>query len=291
MSDDQKRIGFLQKAIAKGEELVGKLKAKEQKSRERWTKGYHRFLAAADKLADVKDLTTKKVAELKKVIKSWPQDTVKLTEERDKFREEIRNQETVLHQQRTELAVLEERLRNLVAKDDEIIKQVFERNAASVTAQQARNEYLMNNVFTRLFDETGKLKSQITITSSDGLSRVRAMTNDINRLDTNLADEANAEIDKFFARFTLKSDTEDASSETVIALTALLKNVLIEKVKYKPGQDLWRFMSVEIPDLFPELKKAQLLLRSSLRSEKTSPYARLYVRASRKDKWVQVNQS
>lgn len=292
MSEDQKRIGFLQKAIAKGEQLLGKMKAEEAKSRANWTKRYKRFVNASATMAELKNVATKKAAELREVIKSWPEDTEKLTKERDQHREAIRKQEEELQKQRTELAVLGERMRNMSTETDGIVDQVFKLNDAAVAAFKARNDYLTGNVYKLLIDDNGKLRSQITLTSSDGMKRVVAMVNHLSKLDPALAGEAKDNIDRFFERF---KDTSEAGKEPqVVALLDILKGVLIEKIHFKVGPDLYRFLTVEInEDLFPELKKAQLLLRGSLRSEKTNSYVRLYRNEgdSKKPKWVEVKLS
>ncbi|MAG11542.1 MAG: hypothetical protein CMI52_01910 [Parcubacteria group bacterium] len=280
----------LERAIRATEKALEKIRKEEAKSRAKWTKRYQRFTGAAAKLAGLKNTATQRAQRLKDIITSWPTETVELTKDRDAARVKIAEKETKLQEQRTELAVLLERLENVDRRTDGIVDQVFALNDQVVSAFGARNDYLNANVYDMLTNEDGSLRSQITLTSTDGLRRVVALVNHITRIDTTLAHEAKEQIDVFFARFTT-TQTED-QDETTSALISILENILVERLTFKVGPDLYRFISIDIDaDVFPELKRAQHLLRNSLRSEKTSSYIRLYRRASEKDKWKEVKLS
>ena len=91
----------------------------------------------------------------------------------------------------------------------------------------------------------------------------------------------------FFDRF----QKETRMDETVRPLYDLTRELLVEKTDFKVGPDLYRFLAMELDaDIYPELSKAQLLLRQSIRSEKTTSYIRVYERESRTSNWVVVPQ-
>ncbi len=286
----KKEAGLLERAINRTKKTLGALQEHEKRAREKWTKRYHRFMKATQDLAGLKNVATKKAARIREIILEWPEETVRLTNERDAEREAIRRTEEELHHQETELAVLLERLRRENARTDEIVHQVFSLNETVVQALANRNEFLTANVYQLLVDPDGKLRSQVTLTSSDGLRRVVALVSHITRIDSALAAEAKEEMDKFFARFA--KDTGEARDEQVSELIEILEHVLVERVSFKVGSDLYRFLSIAINErVFPELKRAQYLLGHSLRSEKTTSYVRLYSRGATDKPWVEVKLS
>ena len=72
----------------------------------------------------------------------------------------------------------------------------------------------------------------------------------------------------------------------------MTKKILVEKTRFKIGPDLYRFLSLELDkEIYPELRKAQELLKQSLRSQKTNSYIRLYQREGRTDQWEPVRQT
>ncbi len=280
----------LERAIAATEKSLERLRNKEAKSRAKWTKKYQRFLGAAASLAGLKNTATQRAQRLKDIINSWSTETVELTKERDAARADITASEAELQKQRTELAVLIARLENVDRRTDDIVTQVFALNDQVVEAFRARNEFLTANVYDMLTNEDGSLRSQISLTSTDGLRRVVALVNHISRIDTTLAHEAREQINKFFDRFA--KTRQDEEDDRARALIEILENILVERVSFKVGPDLYRFLSISIDaDVFPELKQAQHLLSRSLRSEKTSSYIRLYKRDSDSDKWKEVKLS
>ncbi len=81
-------------------------------------------------------------------------------------------------------------------------------------------------------------------------------------------------------------------SDEVKPLYELTRQILSEKTQFKVGNDLYRFLGMDLdPDVFPELSEAQNLLKASIRVEKTSNYLRIYERKSMQDPWKMVPQS
>lgn len=281
----EKKISFLKNALKKGEAALGRLAEEEAKSRAKWTARYRRFIDASNALVDLTIHGTKRESVLKNVIRNWKEETEKLTQERDEKRAAMKKKEAELQSQRLEIAVLEERLRNDNQHRDEIVGQVFALNDAVVRALADRNSFLTEQVYPQLIDEKGRLRSQITFTSTDGLRRVVALVNHLTKMDTALAAEAKMELDTFFRRFAQEMEKDEAT----LALIEILEKVLTERVHFKVGPDLYRFLGLDLENTaFPELKKAQMLLRQAMRSEKTNSYVRLFRRASTRDKWVEV---
>ncbi len=287
---EEKKIGLLLRAIRLTEKGLEKLRKQEKISRERWTKGYQRYIKAANDLADLKNIATKHAARIRSIIKSWKDETIALTHDRDEVREAIRQAEEKLRFEKLSLALLKARLQDESGWTDETVNQVFEYNDSAVSALRKRNEFLTAHVYKLLIDEKGQLRTQITLTSSNQKRRVVALVNHISRIDPVLAGDALKEIQKFFDRIAKADEVSgEQPDETVQALIGMLRNLLVEKVSFKVGPDLYRFISIEIDeDAFPELTRAQYMLRHSLRSEKTNSYVRLYRRESQENPWVEV---
>lgn len=278
----------LERAINKSKRHLAKLARLEERSRKVWTKSYHAFLKAATQLTGLKVHKTKKEADLKKKIKEWPAETIRLTQERDDLRTRIRETEQGLIALGTERTKLVEQEINETKTIDEIVTQVFGLNVAVVRASNDREACLNRHVFPRLVDDKGNLCSQITFTSSDGLRRVIAMVNTMTIVRGDLAAQAKSEIRQFFERFQRTTKMDDA----VKPLYDLTRELLVEKTDFKVGPDLYRFLAIELDtEIFPELGSAQTLLRQSIRSEKTNSYIRIYERANRTDNWEVVPQS
>ena len=282
------RIADLDNRINKGKRALEKLVRLEERSRAMWTKAYHAFMKAVNRLAGIKIHGTKKEAVLKQKIKDWPTETVRLTKERDELRAQIKKVEQELVELGLERAKLLEQQINEVEATDEIVTQVFALNAAVVRASGDREECLNRHIFPRLIDEKGELRSQISFTSVDGLYRVVAMVNTMTIVRGDLAAEAKTNIATFFERFRETTPMD----ENVQPLYKLTRELLVEKTDFKVGPDLYRFLAMDLdPDVFPELARAQTLLRQSIRSEKTTSYIRLYKRKSRADIGEVVPQS
>jgi hypothetical protein len=281
------KLDEMKRQVGKIEKGIEKLLPKEKRAREIWKRGYEAFLQASSALAKLEIHGTKREARIKKLILDWPARSVELTKTRDDLRRQIENEEKRLQVQRIQLAQLLERVVGMSQATDEIVKQVFAYNSAVVRAAEVREDYLTAHVFSRLIDEKGKLRSQITFDSSDGLRRVVAMVNTMTIVRADLAAEAMANIQKFFDRVQQTA----AMDATTQALYELTKKLLVEKTSFKVGPDLYRFLAIEFDSAtLPELALAQQLLRESIRSEKTTSYIRIFERDSHTDKWRPVKQ-
>lgn len=282
------RATVLEREISKSKRQLARLVRLEKHSRKVWTKAHWVFSRAAIELAELKTHKTKKEADLKKKIQEWPEKSIGLTRERDDLREKIRKVEQELVSLGTEQTKLVEQQLNETKTIDEIVTQVFSLNATVVRAASDREECLNRHVFPRLVDDNGNLRSQISFTSSDGLRRVVAMVNTMTIVRGDLATQAKSEIQKFFERFQKTTKMDDK----VKPLYDLTRELLVEKTDFKVGPDLYRFLAMDLdPEIFPELAKAQTLLRQSIRSEKTNKYIRIYQRSSRTDNWEVIPQS
>lgn len=282
------RVALLERNINKSKRQLMILTQLEERSRNVWTKAYHAFLKAVRQLTELKLHSTKKEADLKRKIKDWPNETVRLTQERDNLRGQIKEVERALVALGTERTKLVEQQINETKTIDEIVTQVFALNAAVVRAANDREQCLNRHVFPRLIDGQGNLRSQISFTDSDGLRRVVAMVNTMTIVRGDLAAQAKTEIERFFERFQLTTKLD----ETVRPLYDLTRELLVEKTDFKVGPHLYRFLAMELDtEIYPELSKAQTLLRQSIRSEKTTSYIRIYQRQSQTSNWEVVRQS
>lgn len=260
----------------------------EAKSRKNWTKVFHTYTHAVDQLINLKIHGTKKEVELVKKIKGWPAKSIALTKERDSFRTRVTGLQDDLTRLAGDLALIAEQQNSELKTIDEIVIQVFSLNKVAVEASKNRENYLTHHIFPRLFDENGNLRSQVSFTSSDGLSRVVAMVNSITLVQGDMASRAMEKIQVFFDYFQ-KVTPMDVNVKGLYDLT---RQLLVEKTSFKVGPDLYRFLGMELDaDIFPELAEAQRLLRQSIRSEKTTSYIRIYERKSRADGWEVVRQS
>ena len=280
----------LKRQIKKSEDELAKLIKKEERSRQLWTKEYQIFLKGSEMLAALKVRGTKKEYRLKGIIAGWRTKSIVFTQTRDQARKEIRNAEKELHDLQVKSAQIVERDLNAVRATDEVVIQVFSLNDTVVTSAGRRNEYLKVHIFPDLFDDKGNLRSQVTFDSSDGRRRVRAMVNTMTIVDAPMAAEAKAEIDKFFVR--IQEQKQAKMDDVTQMLYDLAHKILVEKTSFKVGPELYRFLTLELDEkLFPELCRAQSLLKRSIRSEKTSSYIRLFERNNRASPWRPVAQS
>ncbi len=279
------KTGFIERAMAKVAKQIEKLIEEEGKMRMRWVKGYHRMQRAAQGLTKITRLKTKRAESFGKIVNSWMQESIGMTKARDAKRAQREAKEKELQELKLQLVKLQAEINRVTGETDEIVDQVFSLNDAVVAALESRQAYLSNHVFHRLIGDNGEMRSQITFDSKDGLRRVVVMVNHITKVQTDLANAAMLEIDKFFTRFGVET-AEDRLEPEVQALYKLTREILISRQTFKVGRDLYRFLGIEIDEgIFPELYKAQMLLRRSLRSEKTNSYIRLSKRANMNDKW------
>jgi len=282
------KIAELERKIRKAKKDLERLVRLETASRNRWTKAYQAVFGNAMKLAELKVAGTKKQKDLGEKVTRWPKESQRLTKERDLYREKIKTEEQKLAALGAELATVKEQELNETRSVDEIVTQVFGLNDAVVRASTDREACLKRHVFPRLLDEKGKLRRQVSFTSSNGLRRVVAMVNTLTVIQGDLAAKAKQLIQEFFDRFQKAA----AVDEVVRPLYELTRELLVERVDFKVGPDLYRFISMELDeDIFPELAQAQALLRQSIRSEKTTSYIRIYQRKDRTHPWEVVPQS
>ncbi len=281
-------IKKLQGLIRKCETKIDQWSKKETASRKKWVRAYDSFISASEQLANLTRHGTKREASLKKRIESWREQSRELTKQRDAARKAIAAEKEKKAQFQLELAKLEQQIQAETKKTDEVVEQTFFLNKNVSHALEALNSYLTNHVFHLLIGEDGNLRSQITFTYSDGTRRVIAMVNAITRVQPDMAAEAKRLIEQFFDRLRPQSEMDEVTKN----LFNLTKGLLIEKTHFKVGPDLYRFLGLDINgEIFPELKKAQNILRRSLRSEKTSSYIRLFQRKGENDRWKRMSKS
>lgn len=285
----KKKINKLESVIKRTNKLIEKLANSEKRVRENWTRKYLLFLNAAKTIGRLKIRGTKREARLQARIDAWEDLTKTLTAERDRLRAEIEKEKEALIHYQTELSIILEKEKLRTEEDNKIVNQIFVLNKAVVEATNIKNDFLTTHIFPRLFDQNGNLRTQVTIDNADGTKRVIALVNTIQIVKVDLAEQAQAEIQKFFDRIMPEKARMDDVTGNLYDLT---KKILVEKTNFKIGSDFYRFLSMDFdPDVFPELKIAQDLLKLSLRSEKTNSYIRLYTRNSPTDKWQPHKQS
>lgn len=285
---EKKKLSKLEVLIRGCDRTLGKLERLEKKAREKWNRGYKAYIQAAEAMATLKRHGTKREVKLRDLILTWPQRTVELTRARDDARK-------AMEEEKAKRVELELGLARLVEQDkaerrvaDELVEQVFLLNGRMVDAMEARNAYLTDHVYDKLVDDDGNMRTQVTIDSSDGTRRIVALVNTIQIVQPDLAAEAKTLIEGFFSGLQEQVEMDEATR----VLFELSRKLLVEKTSFKIGPDFYRFLSLELdPEVFPELHRAQSLLKMSLRSEKTSSYVRLYVRQNRTAKWEPVKQS
>lgn len=278
------RLNKLQRQLKKAQKA-------EAAARARWTREHQRFVQASVQVVQLKRKGTKKEERLKGIILAWPEKSVQLTKHRDQARALIEDLQRQINESAFNLKVLLERQRAEQAEIDEIVKQTFMLNNAVVIALENRNTYLTFHVFKYLYREDGSVSTQVTLTNSDGTRRVVAMVNTINRILPQAADEAMQLFAQFKKRFNIDPDP-DTLPPGVALMLEMSKKIFFEKKTIKPGEALSQFLSLPIDaKQFPELVKAQEVIKQGLRSEKTSSYVRLYVKNQSTGQWEQVKQN
>lgn len=277
-------VNKMRSEIIRLEKKLAKLHESEARARAIWTRQYHAYQKSSDTYIDLKNVATIKANRLRERIRSWPTRSVELTQKRDSIRNEINETTNRLLELNTILQLSVSKSESLQAMHNEIVDQVFALSSALSQAYQARDSYLSQHVFPYLVDINGKLRSQITFINSDQTRKITAMVNSISSLEPTLASQAQDEIEKFFDRYQMTD--MDKNAQTLYDLT---QRLLTEKRTFKVGETLYRFLTMKLTKKsFPELVRAQDLLKSALRSEKTNSYVRIYQRSSSKDRWEQV---
>jgi len=281
------KIASLKRLIARQQKERQKLVEQEARARKKWLAMFDKQNSDVDKLATIKVHGTLKERKLQQKVLGFAKKSVQMTETgRNKIRDKIKVLEEKLIQLGLELARLSEQQNSEVDVNNEIVTQVFALNGVVVRAAADLGDCLKRHVFPRLISD-GKLCSQVSFYSADGLRRVIAMVNTMTIVRGDLANLAQAEIEKFFAKF--QATDMDPNTKALFGLT---KQILIEKTNFKVGPDLYRFLGMELDEgVFPELSLAQRYLRQSIRSEKTNSYIRIYERNSTTEKWSPVPQS
>lgn len=278
----------LERSISRTMREIEKIARAEKRAREKWTKFFQRHLAAAKQLRALKNVRTKKAARLGAIIDAFDAQSAELTRRRDELRAQMKEKEQARVTFEKQLAVLVAQTAAVCDQANEIVGNVFRLNDDVLRALAARQEYLSTHVFSRLFDANGKMKSQVTFDSACGLRRVVVLVNHITKVDPDLANQALLEVDNFFARVRPRFEAPNLAPEAK-ALYDLTEKLLIIRETFKVGPDLYRFIGIEIDEaVFPELYRAQMLLRRSLRSEKTTSYVRLYRRLNRQSAWEPI---
>lgn len=275
------------------ERRLKNLKEAEANARTAWTKEYKRFMTYSAELAEREERNmkkgTKRGQQLVDYIKNWPERSEKLTKIRDELRTKIDQVEDELAGISLELKKLQLEWDNDLQANDDLIEVIFQLNQKIVQALEERNAVLTKRVYSRLIKEDGTLRRQLTLENSDGTRKLVALVNSIQFIQTELAEAAKAEIEKFFERY---QQPILPQNPTLAKLYQLTQELLVDKRNFKIGPSFYIFISLDIDAAqFPELAKAQENLRASIRSMKTNSYIRLYERASRSDKWIPIKQS
>jgi len=279
----------LERKIRQAKKQLEKHRKSEQKAIGRWRTEHILHITNAERLADITRHGTEKEKQLKAKIRAWRERSRELTNLRNAAREQMKKSEELVNKLSTDLIRLQDEIVNQTKITDDIVTQIFGLNEAVVTASKARMACLTRHVFPRLIGEDGKLRSRVTFTTKDGTRRVIARVNSMTIVKGDLAAEAEALITKFIERFQKPAGKIDPAVKALFDLTS---QILIKRITFKVGPDLGRFLGVTIDEtIFPELARAQALLRLSVESEKTNSYIRIYQRKDAASQWVAVPQS
>ncbi len=271
------KVKDLKKKIKQLQKKVISLGKKEKKARDRWNKAHNKFIKSTGDLVTIKRHGTKKESKLKDIILSWPEKSIFLTSKRDQIRNDISDIKKQIDNLKNKLSELVKDIESQSKEIDEKVNQVFAANKIVISAIEARDSFLENHVYNKLVDENGKIKSQVTLLSSDGKRKVVVLTNTIVIINPDLAILAQKKIENFFSTFKEKIESE-MDSETKL-LYKIVSELLIEKKSFKPGQYLYQFLNINIgQESYPELYEAQTLLKQSLGSKKSGTYIKLYER-------------
>jgi len=283
-------IKDLQKKINQQKKKLERSEGRIKKVIDLWRREYNayniRVARISHRIQKGLRMNTKEVIRMAELNAKWPKRSKEITAKRDIARDENEKIKKQLEKLKVELATVMERDRMEQSTTDNVVNQIFLFRDSIVNALEEMNAFLNENVYDKLIGTDGKLRSQLTIDSSDGTRRVVAMVNSISKVDPNLAAEALLQINVFFERIVPKEREMD---DATVALYELTQKILVEKTSFKVGPDLYRFLSLDLNnEVFPELVKAQRLLKRSLRSEKTNRYIKLYERKTRNDKFMPV---
>lgn len=290
---DTKESRAQERKLKNLEKRIANLSEAESNSRAAWTKEYQRFMAYSAELAEreAKGMKkgTKRGQQLVDFITGWQERSTKLTKVRDELRAKIQAAKDERDGISLDLKKLHLEWDNDLRANDDLIELIFQLNNDVVRALEERNAILTKRVYSRLVKEDGTLRRQLTLENSDGTRKLVALVNSIQFIQTELAEAAKTEINKFFERY---QQPMLPDNPTLAKLYQLTQELLIDKRNFKIGPSFYIFISLEIDIAqFPELAKAQENLRASIRSMKTNSYIRLYEREDRSKKWIPIKQS
>lgn len=280
-----KETRAMDKAIEKLDKEIAKWEKKEATARKKWTLGHERCNAAGQYLDEI----TRQIAETKRIPKrfysqkrikaleireGWPEISKQLTLDRDNARAQIARLKEKKSDLSGSLKALRVQITKMQEENDEKIR--FTENLIEAQRQAMENtrEFFKLNYYDHLITPEGKPRSQITITHSNGLSRVTAFGIPMPTIRADLAEDATRKIREFQDRFMQVQD-EDA-----VFMIDLTSQILIQKVSFKQGPALGLFLRANIPETYPELIEAQELIKSSLSMENTRFQVRLQKRES-----------
>ncbi|MEI7920233.1 MAG: hypothetical protein WCH65_09160 [bacterium] len=298
---NSKPIDLQERVLLRIRKELESLKKEETEARRLWTLGYKKYMSATKQLTSrkkkglttdvVKDgITNKTVQTFWETVEGWEEKSQDLTKKRDDARFDMEKKKEQILQE-------EESLQNLLHQEqiqlqqmDSIVDMVYLLNGGVVAALENMDRVLSSEIFP-LLHEKG---TQKTIENSQSTRRLVIMTNSINIMDISKVEEAKEYIDAFFVRIrpNVPEPSDVSQDDMVIMLSALLKELLVIKVKIKAGPSLSRFLSLEFnQEKFPELYKAQKLLAGATNYSRSGLYVRLFERKTKDDTWQPVRQS
>jgi len=275
------------------------LKKQESEAKRLWTLGYKQFLNADEKLSlrikngltvdpvNKDGKTIQLVKSLWDIKNGWQEKSRILTEKRDSARK-------AMDEKKEEISLSEKKLEKMISdyqlqlqKTDGMIDNVILLNSGVVSALENMDKFLATDIFPQLED----VSTQKTIENSTSTKKIVIMTNSINWMDAEKAAEAKKLIDSFFERIN-PQENDDTNDDAIQILSEILKELLVVKIKTKAGQNLSKFLSMDIDQKkFPELVQAQKLLASATNYVRSGKYIRIYTRENKDENWQSVRQS
>lgn len=275
------------------------IKKEEVEAIRLWTLGYKKFLAAQKKLekridakltvdpVDTHGVENKTVKQLWDSVRGWEKRSIELTKRRDAARTAMAEKESEILLQEKKLSDLLHEYQIQQQQVDGMIDKVFILNDGVVSALEQMDKFLSTHVYPMLH-ENGTQKMIINSTMT---KKITIMTNTITVMDVAMVEEAKREIDSFFARINPHRGEIETESAVITMLSELVKELLVIKIEVQAGPNLSKFLSMDIPTEFYELKKAQKLLAGSTNYHRSGLYVRLFVREHKDDIWKPVRQS
>jgi len=264
-----------------------------------WTLGYKKFLTAQKSLekridnkltvdpVDKHGVENKTVKQLWDSIRGWEKRSIELTKRRDIARAAMVVKESEIVLQEKHLSDLLHEYQIHQQQVDGMIDNVFMLNDGVVLALEQMDKFLATQVYPMLHEKgTQKMIVNSTITK-----KITIMTNTITVMDVAMVEEAKREIDNFFARINPHRDETEEQDAVIVMLSELVKELLVIKIKVQAGPNLSKFLSMDIPTEFFELKNAQKFLAGATNYHRSGLYVRLFVREHKDDIWKPVRQS